>query len=327
MNQFGNNFKLSIFGESHGEGVGITLGGVPPGIPLKLEDFTSDILRRKAGAKGTTPRIEKDQPSFLSGVFNESTTGAPLTIWFQNTNTRSKDYSKLKAHHRPGHADFTAEKKYKGFQDYRGGGHFSGRLTLCLVAAGVVAKKILGNEIKIEANLIEAGGNKNIEEAVNKAIDTHESIGGIIESKSTGLPVGMGEPFFNSVESTIAHLVFAIPATKGVEFGSGFQAARMTGSEHNDNFLDEKGTTETNNAGGINGGITNGNPFVFRVAIKPTSSIFKGQKTYNSESKEVEELKIVGRHDVCIALRAPVVVEAISAIGLADQFLTFKINH
>jgi chorismate synthase len=326
MNQFGTNFRLSIFGESHGAGVGITLDGIPPGIPLKLEDFTKDILRRKAGAKGTTPRIEKDAPSFLSGVFNEHTTGAPLTIWFENTNTRSKDYSKLKTHHRPGHADFTAEKKYKGFQDFRGGGHFSGRLTLCLVAAGVVAKKILDDDINVSAKLIEAGGNSNIEDAINNAIETHESIGGIIESTTTGLPVGIGEPFFNSVESIIAHLVFAVPATKGVEFGSGFEAAKMTGSQHNDNFIDEKGTTETNNAGGINGGITNGNPFVFRVAIKPTSSIFKGQQTYNKESGKVEELKIVGRHDVCIALRAPVVIEAISAIGLADCFLTSLVN-
>lgn len=322
MNQFGLNFRLSIFGESHGAGVGITCDGVPPGIALKLEDFTDDILRRKAGAKGTTPRIEKDKPVFLSGVFNDFTTGAPLTIWFENTNTRSKDYSKLKTHHRPGHADFTAEKKYKGFQDFRGGGHFSGRLTLCLVAAGVVAKKILGEEVNVSAKLIEAGGNENIEAAIDQAIQNQESIGGIIESRTTGMEIGWGEPFFNSVESTIAHLVFAVPATKGVEFGSGFQAARMTGSEHNDNFIDKDGTTETNHSGGINGGISNGNPFVFRVAIKPTSSIFKGQNTYNSETGKVEELKIVGRHDVCIALRAPVVIEAITAIGLADHFLT-----
>lgn len=324
MNQFGTQYRVSIFGESHGKGVGITIDGVPPGIPLSVEDFTHDIVRRKAGAKGTTPRIEKDQPSLQSGVFNDFTTGAPLTVWFENTNTRSKDYSKLKSHHRPGHADFTAEKKYKGFQDYRGGGHFSGRLTLCLVAAGVIAKKVLGDQVNITAQLIEAGGNSNIEQAVQNAIETQESIGGIIESITTGLPVGIGDPFFNSIESLIAHLVFAVPATKGVEFGSGFAAAKMTGSQHNDNFIDEKGTTETNHAGGINGGITNGNPFVFRVAIKPTSSIFKGQQTYNNETKQVEELKIVGRHDVCIALRAPVVIEAITAIGLADSFLVSK---
>lgn len=318
MNQFGQHFRISIFGESHGVGVGITLDGIPAGTPIKLEDFTEDILRRKAGAKGTTPRIEKDAPTFLSGVFNGHSTGAPLTIFFENTNTKSKDYTKLKTHHRPGHADFTAEQKYGGFQDYRGGGHFSGRLTLCLVAAGVIAKKILGEKISIHAKLTEAGGNSNINKAIDAAIKEQESIGGIISCTTTGLPIGLGEPFFDSVESIIAHLVFAIPATKGVEFGSGFQAAKMKGSEHNDNFLDKKGTTETNHAGGINGGISNGNPFIFRVAIKPTSSIFKSQLTYNSNSDQVDELKIVGRHDVCIALRAPVVVEAITAIGLAD---------
>lgn len=318
MNQFGQKYRISIFGESHGSGVGLTLDGIPPGIPLSVEDFTEDILRRKAGAKGTTPRIEADSPTLLSGIFNGFTTGAPLTIFFENTNTRSKDYSKLKTHHRPGHADFTANSKYKGFQDFRGGGHFSGRLTLCLVAAGVVAKKILGESLTIEARLIEAGGNHDIKKAIDNAIIEQESIGGIIECIATGLPVGLGEPFFDSIESKIAQLVFAIPATKGVEFGSGFQAAKMKGSEHNDNFIDDKGTTETNNAGGINGGISNGNPLVFRVAIKPTSSIFKGQETFNSESGQVEELKIVGRHDVCIALRAPVVVEAIAAIALAD---------
>lgn len=318
MNQFGQKYRISIFGESHGSGVGLTLDGIPPGIPLSVEDFTEDILRRKAGAKGTTPRIETDLPALLSGVFNGFTTGAPLTIFFENTNTRSKDYSKLKIHHRPGHADFTANAKYKGFQDFRGGGHFSGRLTLCLVAAGVVAKKILGESLTIEARLIEAGGNHDIKKAIDNAIIEQESIGGIIECIATGLPVGLGEPFFDSIESKIAQLVFAIPATKGVEFGSGFQAAKMKGSEHNDNFIDDKGTTETNNAGGINGGISNGNPLVFRVAIKPTSSIFKGQETFNSESGQVEELKIVGRHDICIALRAPVVVEAIAAIALAD---------
>ncbi len=318
MNQFGQKYRISIFGESHGSGVGLTLDGIPPGIPLSIEDFTEDILRRKAGAKGTTPRIEADLPALLSGIFNGFTTGAPLTIFFENTNTRSQDYSKLKTHHRPGHADFTANAKYKGFQDFRGGGHFSGRLTLCLVAAGVVAKKILGESLSVNANLIEAGGNRDIKKALDKAIAEQESIGGIIECTATGLPVGLGEPFFDSIESKIAHLVFAIPATKGVEFGSGFQAAKMKGSEHNDNFIDDKGTTETNNAGGINGGISNGNPLVFRVAIKPTSSIFKGQETFNSESGQVEELKIVGRHDVCIALRAPVVVESIAAIALAD---------
>ncbi len=321
MNSFGNNYRLEIFGESHGEGCGILLDGVPPGIAISVEDFLPDLKRRQAGAKGTTPRIEKDLPHLKSGVFNGYTTGAPLLIFFENQNTRSKDYSNLVKQPRPGHSDFVAHKKYKGFQDYRGGGHFSGRLTLGLVAAGVVAKKI-ASTIDFHAELIEAGGNSDINAAVDKAIEEQNSIGGIIQSTASNVPIGLGEPFFDSVESLVAHLVFAIPATKGVEFGSGFGAAKMTGIEHNDNFLDDSGKTETNNAAGINGGITNGNDFYFNVAIKPTSSIHKAQKTVNLESGEVEELVIVGRHDVCIALRAPVVVEAITAIAFADLTLT-----
>lgn len=324
MNQFGQYFRVSIFGESHGAGVGITLDGVPPGIPIDIKDFETDILRRKPGAKGTTPRIESDQVHIQSGIFNGYSTGAPITLFFENNNTKSKDYSQLKVHHRPGHADFTAEKKFKGFQDYRGGGHFSGRLTVCLVAAGVIAKKILGEQIQIHAVLTEAGGNTDIQAAVEQAILNKESIGGIISCRATGIPIGLGEPFFDSIESKIAHLVFAVPATKGVEFGSGFRAATMTGSEHNDDFIDAEGKTKTNNAGGINGGISNGNPIYFNVAIKPTSSIFKKQDTYNHETGQVEALQIVGRHDVCIALRAPVVIEAITAIALADLYLAGK---
>lgn len=320
MNSFGRIFKLEIFGESHGDGCGVLLDGVPPGIPLAVEDFLPDLKRRQAGAKGTTPRVEKDIPFLKSGVFNGHTTGAPLLIFFENNNTRSKDYSNLVRQPRPGHSDFVAHKKYKGFNDYRGGGHFSGRLTLGLVAAGVVAKKITP-EIAYGAKLIEAGGNSNIEAAIDEAIASKNSIGGIIESTASNIPIGIGEPFFDSVESIVAHLVFAIPATKGVEFGSGFTAAKMTGIQHNDNFIDEKGTTETNNAAGINGGITNGNDFYFRVAIKPTSSVHQAQKTMNLASGEVEDLVIVGRHDVCIALRAPIVVEAITAIAFADLTL------
>ena len=320
MNSFGRKFRLEIFGESHGDGCGVLIDGVPPGIPIAVEDFLPDLRRRQAGAKGTTPRVEKDLPNLKSGVFNGYSTGAPLLIFFENNNTRSKDYSNLVRQPRPGHSDFVAHKKFKGFQDYRGGGHFSGRLTLGLVAAGVVAKKIT-SEIKYGAELIEAGGNSNIEEAIDQAIESKNSIGGIIESRASNIPIGIGEPFFDSVESIVAHLVFAIPATKGVEFGSGFAAAKMTGIEHNDNFIDETGKTETNNAAGINGGITNGNDFYFRVAIKPTSSVHQAQKTMNLESGKVEDLVIIGRHDVCIALRAPVVVEAITAIAFADLTL------
>ncbi len=320
MNSFGKIFRLEIFGESHGDGCGVLLDGVPPGIPLVESDFLPDLKRRQAGAKGTTPRVESDLPYLKSGVFNGFTTGAPLLIFFENNNTKSKDYSNLVRQPRPGHSDFVAYKKYKGYNDYRGGGHFSGRLTLALVAAGVIAKKI-ASPISFSAALIEAGGNSNIEEAIDWAIESKNSIGGIIESTTTNIPIGLGEPFFDSVESIIAHLVFAIPATKGVEFGSGFASAKMTGLEHNDNILDSSGKTETNHAAGINGGITNGNDFYFRVAIKPTSSIHQVQNTVNLETGKVEELMIVGRHDVCIALRAPVVVEAITAIAFADLFL------
>lgn len=326
MNTFGRLFKTSIFGESHGEGVGITLDGVPAGMPIKKEDFLKDLERRKSGAKGTTPRIEADLPHFISGLFNGYTTGAPLTIFFKNNNTISKDYSNLIRHFRPGHSDFVANEKFKGYQDYRGGGHFSGRLTVCLVAAGVIAKKIVSCAT-FSTSLIEAGGQAAIEKAINEAIESKNSIGGIIECKVNGLPIGLGEPFFDSVESRIAHLVFAIPATKGVEFGAGFYAAKMNGADHNDNIIDDSGKTETNHAGGINGGITNSNELIFRVAIKPTSSISTPQKTYNKERDSVEELSIVGRHDVCIALRAPVVVEAIAAIALADLFLIQSCNQ
>jgi chorismate synthase len=317
MNNFGRIFRLSIFGESHGKGVGITIDGCPAGIPLSEEDLMQDLGRRKSGAKGTTPRIEKDLPAILSGTFEGKTTGAPIIILFRNKNTQSKDYSNLLDSPRPGHADFVAQHKFGKNNDYTGGGHFSGRITLGIVAAGVVAKKILGN-VSIDANLIEIGGRTDFDAAVEEALMEHDSIGGIVECKANNLPIGYGEPFFDSVESMISHLIFAIPATKGIEFGSGFEAAKMKGSEHNDNFIDENGKTATNHAGGINGGITNGNELVFRVAIKPTSSIGKVQNTMNFAKGKVEELLIEGRHDACIALRIPVIIEAAAAIALAD---------
>lgn len=323
MNSFGRIFRLSIFGESHGTAVGITIDGCPAGIPLTVDDFSDDLQRRKAGAAGTTPRKEDDLPELISGVLNDTTTGAPITILFRNNNTRSKDYETLRKTPRPGHADFVLDKKFQGFNDYRGGGHSSGRLTVALAAAGVVAKKIL-NGISIQAQLIEAGGNTDIDAAIEQAIEQQDSIGGIIECKVNGLTVGLGEPFFDSVESAISHIVFAIPAMKGIEFGSGFAAAKMKGSEHNDSFIDEHGKTETNHAGGINGGITNGNELIFRVAVKPTSSTPREQKTWNKETEQVESFSVKGRHDLCIALRAPVVIEAVAAITLADLHLTSK---
>ena len=483
MNSFGRIFRVTIFGESHGPQVGITIDGCPAGLPLTEDDFTIDLERRKGGVqKGTTPRKEEDKPIFISGYFNGKTTGAPLTIIFENKNTRSADYDKIKSIPRPGHADFVAHKKFAGHEDYRGGGHFSGRLTVCLVAAGVVAKKILdltpnsspkergtknpgyltasleqwnflkdyakenrknlteaedklwqevrnrqfkglkfrrqhpvagyipdfvclekkliieidgeyhdsleqqkldsfrtawleengyrmvrftndevqknilsvleklGNEISHEqqtdvnsssslerelkgevgkisiiSSIIEIGGEKNIEKGLQKAIEAKDSVGGIIECTVKNLPVGLGEPFFDSVESLISHAVFSIPAIKGIEFGAGFNAAKMFGSDHNDSIIDDSGKTKTNYAGGIVGGISNGNDLVFRIVVKPTSSTSKEQESWNWETKQVETFSVKGRHDLCIALRVPPVLEAVTAIVLADLML-FKQN-
>lgn len=320
MNSFGRLFRVNIYGESHGNQVGVLIDGCPAGLSISEEDFTEDLLRRKSGAKGTTPRIEDDKPSIESGVFNGYTTGAPVLISFQNKNTKSKDYKNLISFPRPGHADFTAKMKFGGFNDYRGGGHFSGRLTLGLVAAGVIAKKLI-HQIQIKANLIEAGGETDIEKAIDQAISNEDSIGGIVECSAENLSVGLGEPFFDSLESLLSHVVFSIPAIKGIEFGSGFKAARMFGSEHNDPIVDSTGRTITNYAGGINGGISNGNPLIFRVAVKPTSSISKEQQTVNLNSGKTEKLTVKGRHDACIALRVPVVLEAATAIVLTDLML------
>ena len=317
MNSFGTLFKVSIFGESHGECVGVTIDGCPAGLPLSIDDFDTDIERRKGGTKGTTPRKEDDIPLIKTGLFNGKTTGAPLTILFENKNTRSADYDKQRAIPRPGHADFVASKKFGGFEDYRGSGHFSGRLTVCLVAAGVVAKKILAS-IKINATLLQIGGETDVEKGLQKAIDAKDTVGGIIECTVDGLPIGLGEPFFNSVESLLAHAVFAIPAVKGVEFGAGFTSATMFGSQHNDALMDDTGKTKTNNAGGIVGGLTNGNQLIFRIAVKPTSSTPKEQQSLNWETNTVENFSVKGRHDLCIALRVPVVVEAVTAFVVVD---------
>ena len=320
MNSFGTLFRVSIYGESHGESVGIVIDGCPAGIPLDRADFESDFARRKSGAKGTTPRQEPDIPHIMSGVFNGRTTGAPLMIQFHNTNTRSRDYSQLKDIPRPGHADFTGHRKFGGFQDYRGGGHFSGRLTLGIVAAGVLAKKVIA-PVSVSSSILEVGGSTDIESALDRAIENEDSIGGIIECKISSVPVGLGEPFFDSIEAVISHMVFSIPAIKGIEFGSGFKAAKMTGSQHNDNIVSTDGTTETNHAGGINGGISNGNQIYFRVAVKPTSSTHRTQRSINISTGKMEDLTVEGRHDTCIALRVPVVLEAAAAIVMADFML------
>ena len=320
MNSFGTLLRMSIFGESHGDLIGVTIDGCPAGIKIEMDEFNTDLSRRRSGKIGTTPRKELDRPEFVSGFYKEHTTGAPITILFHNTNKRSGDYNDFLSTPRPGHADFTAYRKFGGYNDYRGSGHFSGRLTLGLVAAGVIAKKIIF-PVFVNAQIIEAGGSKDIEQAVQKAIQQKDTIGGLIECTAENLPIGLGEPFFNPVEAMISHLIYAIPAIKGIEFGSGFQAARMYGSEHNDAIINQEGKTETNHAGGINGGITNGNDLVFRTAVKPPSSTPASQKTMNMKTGNMEELKVTGRHDVCIALRIPVIIEAAAAFVLADFML------
>ena len=331
MNTFGRKFRVSIFGESHGELIGVVLDGVQPGIELSEEDFVQDLARRKSGAKGTTPRIEEDKPMLVSGVYEGCTTGAPLTIVFRNMNTKSSDYSQFAAMPRPGHADLTAALKWDDYQDPRGSGHFSGRLTLPIVAAGVVAKKMLYSLTildetpakEVNARLVELGGSSDEQtwqEAIDKAMEEGDSLGAVVECTVPEIDPGYGEPFWDSVESTIAHAIFSIPGVRGLEFGDGFQAAGMKGSEHNDP-IGADGRPLKNGAGGVNGGITNGAPLTFRVAFKPTSSIRKAQQTFNFQTGEMDTLEIKGRHDACFALRTPVVVEAMIAIALADLAL------
>ena len=345
MNTFGRKFRVSIFGESHGEAIGVVLDGVPAGLELSEEDFVKDIDRRRSGAKGTTPRKESDKPQIVSGVFEGHTTGAPLTILFRNENTKSQDYSLFAAMPRPGHADLTAALKWDDCQDPRGGGHFSGRLTLPVVAAGVVAKKIIADATilddtpcnEIRARIVELGGipaetsaqegdpclsdiQKTWQDAIDVAIKEGDSIGAVIECTVPDIDPGYGEPFWDSVESVLAHGVFSIPGVRGVEFGDGFKAAAMKGSQHNDP-IGADGRPVRNGAGGINGGITNGAPIVFRAAFKPTSSIRKAQETFNFATGKMDSLEVPGRHDVCFALRAPVVVEAVTAITLADLIM------
>ena len=351
MNTFGRKFRVTVFGESHGEAIGVVLDGVPAGLELCEADFENDILRRKSGAKGTTPRLESDAPQILSGVYEGHTTGAPLTILFRNENVKSQDYSQFAAMPRPGHADLTAALRWDDCNDPRGGGHFSGRMTLPVVAAGVVAKKILADATilddtpfsSVNARIIALGGisechdelglgesvaqNDNAnelsaewQEALERAAAAGDSLGAVVECVVPNMDPGYGEPFWDSVESVIAHAVFAIPGVRGIEFGDGFKAAAMRGSEHNDPIGPDARPVK-NGAGGVNGGLTNGAPIVFRVAFKPTSSISRAQQTFNFETGEMDALEIKGRHDVCFALRCPVIVEAMTAIALADLAL------
>lgn len=350
---WGNNLKISIFGESHGIGIGVTIDGLPAGIELDLEKIDKEMKRRAPGRNNlSTPRKESDLPEILSGFFEGKTTGVPLTAVIRNSDTRSKDYGKLKDLMRPGHADYTGNIRYGGFNDYRGGGHFSGRITAPLVFAGAICKQVLdlkGIEIGTHINSIKNVRDKSFdyvnitkeelhklslkelplideskEESIRKVIldarKEGDSVGGTIECAVLGIEPGIGNPFFDSVESTLSHLLFSVPAVKGVEFGLGFGITEIYGSESNDSFYydGDKVKTHSNNNGGILGGITNGMPIIFKVAIKPTSSISKEQNTINLNEKKDETLVVQGRHDPCIVQRAIPVIEAVAAIGVLD---------
>lgn len=320
MNSFGVVFRVSVFGESHGNSIGVVIDGCPPGIPIGPDDFMSDLSRRQSGSIGTTKRREADKPEILSGVYNGNTTGAPVTLVTRNSDRISSDYDDFKSVPRPGHADYVSGIKFSGFADMRGSGHFSGRITWGLVAAGVIAKLIVRPAV-ISAKLISAGGSADIAQAVEKAMSEGDSIGGIVECTISNPQKALGEPFFYSVESSISHIVFSIPAIKGIEFGAGFSAASMKGSAHNDPFIDGAGKTLTNNSGGINGGISNGNEIIFRAAVKPTSSTGAVQRTFDFSRGEMTELGVRGRHDTCIALRMPVIIESAAAIAMADLLM------
>jgi len=354
---FGKNYCISIFGESHGNALGINIDGIPAGTELNL-DFISEEMKRRAPGKSelTTSRTEKDEFEILSGFVNGRTTGTPLAMIIRNTNQKSKDYGEIVKKPRPGHADWAGLSRYNGFNDIRGGGHFSGRITAPLVFAGAVAKQILKEKgILIAAhvksikdiqdrdfeekditqenidrlrNMILPVLNENIvpdmEKTILKAKEEKNSVGGIVEIMITGIKAGIGDPFFESMESELSRMMFSIPAIKGIEFGAGFDIAKMTGYEANDEmYYDEKGDvkTYTNNNGGITGGITNGMPVNFKVAVKPPASIGKKQRTVNTETKKNDFLEIIGRHDPCIVPRIVVVLEAAAAIVVMDRIL------
>ena len=328
MNSYGKNFRITLFGESHGPFIGVVIDGITPGIELSEEDFSLDLQRRKKGdfpdlENGITARQEEDIPIFASGLLNGVTTGAPLAILFENRHQNPADYSSFKSHPRPSREDFAASSKFNGFNDIRGGGMFSGRMTVAIVAAGVVAKKTLqhsGLDIKFKADLSSIAEEKDPcrwKDIICSAKAEGDSVGGTVQCLAEGVPAGKGAPFFDSLESQIAHLAFSIPGVKGIRFGD--PASSLKGSEFNDAIIDKNGTTATNHSGGINGGISNGNPIVFTLDIRPAASIAKPQKTFNFETGTVEELRIGGRHDACIALRIPVIAEAIAAIVLADN--------
>lgn len=322
MNTFGELFRITLYGESHQPAIGVLIDGVLPGLLIDEDRIKDDLKRRNPDAIGTTPRKEPDHFEITSGHVNQITTGSPLHLMIRNENIQSKDYTHLKEHPRPGHADYVASVKYHNHHDFRGGGRFSGRLTAPIVMAGSIAKMMV--PYTFNHALVQAGtltDMSQLDDYLSKVKAEGDSVGGIIEVTVTGLPVGLGEPMFEKVESKIGALLFSIPAVKGVEFGTGFSGINLKGSDFNDPIIDEHGTTKSNHSGGISGGITNGNPLVVRVFIKPTSSIQKAQSSFEKTSGEVKALTVGGRHDVCIARRAGIVIENAVAVCLADLML------
>lgn len=325
MNSFGTLFRITLYGESHQKAIGIVIDGMPPGIKVNYQLIEEDLKKRKPQDLGTTKRVEPDVYNITSGVFNDFTTGSPIHVMIENQDVQSKDYENLAFHPRPGHADFVSQYKYKGFQDYRGGGRFSGRLTAPLVIAGSFAKMML--PYTFSHQLIQVGECQDLtklDDYLKDIIERKESVGGIIELQVKNLDPGLGEPFFGKVESLVGQMLFSIPAVKGVEFGLGFKGINLLGSAFNDLIIDQKGTTKTNHSGGINGGITNGNDLVVRVFMKPASSIGVSQETYHLKHQKIEDLKIEGRHDAAIVRRAGIVLENAIAIVMADLYLQQK---
>ena len=350
---FGSSIAVTIFGESHGEEIGVVIDGLSPGIPVDREFINAQLALRRPAGKISTARQEQDEYRIVSGVFEDRTTGTPLCICIPNTQTRSKDYAATRALARPGHADYTANTKYHGFEDYRGGGHFSGRITAGLVAGGAIAMTalrekgiVLGTHIarcggvndrifgdleadiavlqKMQFAVLDESAGVTMRECIEKAAAEGDSVGGVLETAVLGMPAGVGEPWFDTLEGMLAHALFSIPGIKGVQFGAGFGGADLRGSAYNDPFRmkDGKVVTTTNRNGGINGGISNGMPIQFRCAVKPTPSIYKEQKTVDIHRKENADLQIEGRHDPAIIHRARVVVDSVTALVLCDALAT-----
>lgn len=327
-NTIGNSLAVTLFGESHGAAIGAVIDGMPSGLTVDEEFIASQLYRRRPKDETSTPRQEKDGYSILSGVFEGHTTGTPICITIPNEDTKSKDYSEMQYKMRPSHADFTANCRYDGFQDYRGGGHFSGRITAALVAAAALVIPALNKKgIRIDTNILNIAGETEEEKMRDKILEAKsggDSVGGVLETVVTGVPAGIGEPWFDTVEGMLSHAVFSIPAVKGVEFGLGFAFADKLGSEANDQMYIDGQTVKcyTNNNGGVIGGITNGMPIVFRAVIKPTPTISKEQKTVDISTMQNTTIAAHGRHDPCIVHRAVVVVESVTALVIADALVS-----